>query len=61
MSSGTDDLEIATQYFYDPVLQQVPAARRHTLIAVPAVDQPDRYTWQIVLQGGSNETVFFAL
>lgn len=45
----------------DPVLQQVPAARRHTLIAVPAVDQPDRYTWQIVLQGGSNETVFFAL
>lgn len=45
----------------DLALQQVPAARRHTLIAVPAADQPDAYTWQIVLQGGSKETVFFAL
>jgi hypothetical protein len=26
MSTGTDDLEIATQYFYDPVLQQVDAS-----------------------------------
>ena len=45
----------------DPVLQRVPAARRATLIAVPADDKDEMLNWDIVLGGGNNETVFFQL
>ena len=43
----------------DPVLLQVPAERRHTLIA--GVDQRDAniFHWNVVLQG-NDETAFFA-
>ena len=40
----------------DPVLQLVPEARRHTLIATPV--SADTFRFDIVLQG-ENETVFF--
>jgi protocatechuate 3,4-dioxygenase alpha subunit len=45
----------------DPVLQQVPAARRATLIASPVTGQAGVLEWHIVLGGGNNETVFFDL
>lgn len=41
----------------DPVLLQVPADRRHTLIARTADD--GQYHWDVILQGES-ETAFFA-
>jgi protocatechuate 3,4-dioxygenase alpha subunit len=41
----------------DPVLLEVPAERRGTLIA--KYDGPNMYRWEVVLQG-SQETVFFA-
>ncbi len=41
----------------DPVLESVPAARRHTLIAQ---DGPDGYRFDVHVQG-EGETVFFAL
>ena len=41
----------------DPLLQEVSAARRDTLVAQP--DGADAYRWDIVTQGNS-ETVFFA-
>lgn len=44
----------------DWVLQQVPAARRATLIAQPINDQPNTFYWQVAL-GGSHETVFFEI
>ena len=44
----------------DWVLQQVPAARRATLIAQPIDDQPNTFYWQVAL-GGSHETVFFEI
>ncbi len=45
----------------DPVLQRVPAARRHTLIATRAAGAERAvYRFDIVLQGG-RETVFFDL
>lgn len=44
----------------DPVLQQVPAERRATLVAKAAADKPGVLAWTIVLGGGGNdETVFF--
>ena len=43
----------------DPVLQRVPAERRHTLIAIRDADQSERaFRFDIVLQG-NGETVFF--
>ena len=42
----------------DPVLQLVPAERRHTLIAERAKDSESRLTWNVRLQGDA-ETVFF--
>lgn len=42
----------------DPVLSEVPAPRRNTLIAV--TDGPGRWKFDIILQG-ANETVFFEL
>ena len=44
----------------DFVLQQVPAARRDTLIAKPDPHRERCFLWQIAL-GGSNETVFFEI
>jgi len=44
----------------DWVMQQVPAARRATLIAQPIDDQPNTFYWQVAL-GGSHETVFFEI
>ena len=45
----------------DPVLQSVPAERRHTLLAEVADGAPDRrYCFDIHMQG-ENETVFFDL
>jgi len=44
----------------DRVLQQVPAARRATLIAQPVDDQPNTYYWLVAL-GGDHETVFFEI
>jgi len=41
----------------DPVLESVPEARRHTLIAEPG---PDGYRFDVHVQG-EGETVFFAL
>lgn len=43
----------------DPVLLQVPAERRGTLIAQFQPLQPNSYRWNVVLQG-QGETVFFA-
>ena len=43
----------------DPVLLEIPAERRHTLIASSDASDPRVYEWNIVLQG-NNETVFFA-
>jgi protocatechuate 3,4-dioxygenase alpha subunit len=42
----------------DPVLALVPASRRSTLIA-RAGTEPGVLEWNIVLQGGADETVFF--
>ena len=43
----------------DPVLLQVPADRRHTLIACASDADSGHYHWDVVLQGES-ETAFFA-
>lgn len=45
----------------DPVMQAIPAARRSTLIATPQPDDPTTMTWNIVIGGGVDETVFFDL
>lgn len=45
----------------DPVLQQVPAERRGTLIAKRVPDQPGTLEWHIFIGSGGNETVFFAI
>ena len=45
----------------DAVLQQVPAARRATLIANTKSGQQGVLEWTIVMGGGENETVFFEL
>jgi protocatechuate 3,4-dioxygenase alpha subunit len=47
-----DDPDVAA----DPVLQLVPAHRRHTLLAQPTA--PGEYAFDVVVQG-DNETVFF--
>jgi len=44
----------------DPVMQQIPAARRATLIAAPSA-QSGVLEWNIVIGGTTNETVFFDL
>jgi protocatechuate 3,4-dioxygenase, alpha subunit len=43
----------------DPVLFEVPAERRHTLIASSDASNPRLFLWNVILQG-ENETVFFA-
>jgi protocatechuate 3,4-dioxygenase, alpha subunit len=43
----------------DPILQSVPLARQHTMIARPDAQQPGTLVWNVVLQG-KEETVFFA-
>ncbi len=43
----------------DPVLLQIPADRRHTLIARASDADAGHYHWDVVLQGES-ETAFFA-
>ena len=43
----------------DPVLLEVPAERRHTLIARSDANNPRAFQWNVILQG-ENETVFFA-
>jgi protocatechuate 3,4-dioxygenase alpha subunit len=43
----------------DPVLLEVPADRRRTLIARRSSTQGNAYEWDVVLQG-AHETVFFA-
>lgn len=45
----------------DPVLQLVPAARRATLLAQPQADRTHVYQWNVVVQGGADETVFFSI
>ncbi|MGD0303821.1 MAG: protocatechuate 3,4-dioxygenase subunit alpha [Candidatus Acidiferrales bacterium] len=44
----------------DPVLHAVPIARRDTLIALTGKAEPNKFEWNVVLQGES-ETVFFDL
>jgi protocatechuate 3,4-dioxygenase, alpha subunit len=47
----------------DPVLQEIPAERRGTLIAHREDQALNSYRWNVVLQGqeqGQDETVFFA-
>jgi protocatechuate 3,4-dioxygenase, alpha subunit len=43
----------------DPVLLEVPAERRHTLIACSDAHSPRVFHWNVILQG-DNETAFFA-
>ncbi len=43
----------------DPVLLEVPAERRHTLIACSDANNPRVFHWNVILQG-DNETAFFA-
>jgi protocatechuate 3,4-dioxygenase alpha subunit len=43
----------------DTVLQQIPAERRATLLALLENNRTDSYQWDVRLQG-QNETVFFA-
>jgi|SRR5450631_1008727 len=43
----------------DPVLLEIPAERRHTLVARPDANNPRLFQWNVILQG-ENETVFFA-
>ncbi len=43
----------------DPVLLEIPAERRHTLIASSNSDNSNMFEWNVILQG-ENETVFFA-
>jgi protocatechuate 3,4-dioxygenase alpha subunit len=45
----------------DQVMQQIPAARRATLITQAVAGQAGVMEWNIVLHGGANETVFFDL
>lgn len=52
----------ADDHAADPVLAQVPAARRATLIARALPERPGALAWDIVLGGGGDaETVFFDL
>jgi protocatechuate 3,4-dioxygenase, alpha subunit len=44
---------------HDFVLSQVPAERRHTLLARADAKQPRTFQWNVVLQG-MDETAFFA-
>jgi protocatechuate 3,4-dioxygenase, alpha subunit len=44
----------------DPILHAVPPARRDTLIAIPSAGEPNKFEWNVVLQG-ENETAFFDL
>ncbi len=44
----------------DPVMQQIPPARRATLVASPSA-QAGVLEWNIVIGGTANETVFFDL
>jgi protocatechuate 3,4-dioxygenase, alpha subunit len=44
----------------DPVLHLIPAARRVTLIAQNTAAEPNKFEWNVALQG-ENETVFFDL
>ena len=43
----------------DPILQSVPLARQHTMIARPDAQRSGNLEWNVVLQG-EDETVFFA-
>jgi protocatechuate 3,4-dioxygenase, alpha subunit len=43
----------------DIVLLEIPAERRHTLIARSNANDPRTFQWNVILQG-ENETVFFA-
>ena len=43
----------------DPVLKRVPSTRRSTLIASQVDEEPNRFRFDIHMQG-ANETVFFA-
>ncbi len=46
----------------DFAMQQVPAARRATLVATPDPERAGHFEWNVVLGGGSDaETVFFDL
>ena len=45
----------------DPVMHVVPQVRQKTLIAVAQPDDPSHLQWNIVIGGGTNETVFFDL
>ena len=45
----------------DPVMLQVPANRRSTLIAKTVDGQPSVLEWNIAIGGGTHETVFFQL
>ena len=49
-------MSVAPDAATDPVLNLVPAHRRHTLLAQPT--QPGEYSFDLVVQG-ENETVFF--
>jgi protocatechuate 3,4-dioxygenase alpha subunit len=44
---------------FDPVLLEIPAERRHTLVACSDRNHPRVFQWNVVLQG-NNETAFFA-
>jgi protocatechuate 3,4-dioxygenase alpha subunit len=44
----------------DPILNCVDPARRSTLIASRAADEPGALEWNVILQG-RDETVFFDL
>lgn len=43
----------------DPILALVPQTRRHTLLAQPVPGEETAYRFDIRLQGGDDETVFF--
>ena len=43
----------------DIVLLEIPAERRHTLVARSNANNPRTFQWNVILQG-ENETVFFA-
>jgi protocatechuate 3,4-dioxygenase alpha subunit len=45
----------------DPMLTLVPTERRPTLMAAPVPEEPGVWTFEIKLQGGEDETVFFEL
>jgi protocatechuate 3,4-dioxygenase alpha subunit len=43
----------------DPILALVPAERRDTLMARPDAARPNVWRFDIRVQGGADETVFF--